>query len=125
MAINGNNIIIGTMSGTTFTPLAATKSNEIQSDCEMIEISSQSVGDWRAFMAGRKSWSVQTSFLVTAASDIRKVLTVGTSYTLLLRDRTNTSSVTGTAILQTCKISAIRGNLCTGSFVFKGNGALA
>ena len=122
--MNGNNIIIGTMSGTTFTPIAATKSNEMQTDCETIEISSPSVGDWRTYMAGRKSWSVQVSFLVTTASNIRQLLSVGTSYTIVMRDRTNTSSVTGTAIMTTCKISATRGNLVTGSFVFKGTGAL-
>lgn len=122
--MNGNNIIIGTMSGTTFTPIAATKSNEMQTDCETIEISSPSVGDWRTYMAGRKSWSVQVSFLVTAASNIRQLLSVGTSYTIVMRDRNNTSSVTGTAIMTTCKISATRGNLVTGSFVFKGTGAL-
>lgn len=122
--MNGNNIIIGTMSGTTFTPIAATKSNEMQTDCETIEISSPSVGDWRTYMAGRKSWSVQVSFLVTAASNIRQLLSVGTSYTIVMRDRTNTSSVTGSAIMTTCKISATRGNLVTGSFVFKGTGAL-
>ena len=122
--MNGNNIIIGTMSGTTFTPIAATKSNEMQTDCETIEISSPSVGDWRTYMAGRKSWSVQVSFLVTAASNIRQLLNVGTSYTIVMRDRTNTSSVTGSAIMTTCKISATRGNLVTGSFVFKGTGAL-
>lgn len=122
--MNGNNIIIGTMSGTTFTPIAATKSNEMQTDCETIEISSPSVGDWRTYMAGRKSWSVQVSFLVTAASNIRQLLNVGTSYTIVMRDRNNTSSVSGSAIMTTCKISATRGNLVTGSFVFKGTGAL-
>lgn len=122
--MNGNNIIIGTMSGTTFTPIAATKSNEMQTDCETIEISSPSVGDWRTYMAGRKSWSVQVSFLVTAASNIRQLLSVGTSYTIVMRDRNNTSSVSGSAIMTTCKISATRGNLVTGSFVFKGTGAL-
>ena len=122
--MNGNNIIIGTMSGTTFTPIAATKSNEMQTDCETIEISSPSVGDWRTYMAGRKSWSVQVSFLVTTASNIRQLLSVGTSYTIVMRDRTNTSSVSGSAIMTTCKISATRGNLVTGSFVFKGTGAL-
>lgn len=122
--MNGNNIIIGTMSGSTFTPIAATKSNEMQTDCETIEISSPSVGDWRTYMAGRKSWSVQVSFLVTAASNIRQLLNVGTSYTIVMRDRNNTSSVSGSAIMTTCKISATRGNLVTGSFVFKGTGAL-
>lgn len=118
--MNGNNILIY-MNGSA---IAGTKSNDVQTECETIEISSPSIGDWRAFMAGRKSWSVQTSFLVTATSSVRQLLNVGTSYTLVFRDRTNTYSVSGTAILTTCKITATRGNLCTGSFAFQGTGAL-
>ena len=60
MAINGNNIIIK-KGGTA---IAATKSNEITVDCETIEISSPSIGDWRSFIAGRKEWSVTTNFLI-------------------------------------------------------------
>lgn len=119
--MNGNNILVY-LNGTA---IAATKSNEIQTDCDMIEISSPSVGDWRTYMAGHKKWSVQTAFLVTAGADIRKLLNIGTSYTLVIRDRSGSNSVSGTAILTSCRISAIRGNLATGQFAFTGSGALA
>ena len=119
--MNGNNILIYLNDSA----IAGTKSNEMQTDCDMIEISSPSVGDWKTYMAGRKGWTVQTSFLVTAVSNIRQLLNVGTSYTLVFRDRSNTSSVTGTAILQTCRITATRGNLIQGQFSFQGSGALS
>lgn len=122
-AINGNNIYV-TLGGTI---IAGTRSNEIQTDCDMIEISNPNSGDWRQYMAGRKDWSVQTSFLVTNVTNIRQLLNIGTSYNLVFRDRNSTSgaSVSGTAILKTCKISSVRGNLVTGSFAFQGSGALS
>lgn len=122
-AINGNNIYI-TLGGTM---IAGSKSDEIQTDCDMIEISNPNSGDWRQYMAGRKDWSVQTSFLVTNVTNIRQLLNIGTSYNLVFRDRNSTSgaSVSGTAILKTCKISSVRGNLVTGSFAFQGTGALS
>lgn len=122
-AINGNNILIY-LGGTA---IAGTKSNEIQTDCDMIEVTNPSSGAWRQYVAGRKEWTVQTSFLVTAVTNIRQLLNVGTSYTVVFKDRASTSgaSVTGTAILKTCKISAIRGNLVTGSFAFQGTGTLS
>ena len=119
--MNGNNILVVLNN----TPIAGTKSNEIQTDCDIIEISSPTVGDWKTYMAGRKDWSINTSFLVSSASDIQKLLTVGTSYTIVIRDRNSTSSVTGTAILKTCRISATRGSLVQGQFSFKGSGALS
>lgn len=121
-AIIGNNIFV-TLDGTI---IAGTRSNEIQTDCDMIEISNPNSGVWRQYMAGRKDWTVQTSFLVTSVTNIRQLLNVGTSYTLVFRDRNSTSgaSVSGTAILKTCKISSVISNLVQGTFVFQGNGAL-
>lgn len=121
-AIIGNNIFV-TLDGTI---IAGTRSNEIQTDCDMIEISNPNSGVWRQYMSGRKDWTVQTSFLVTSVTNIRQLLNVGTSYTLVFRDRNSTSgaSVSGTAILKTCKISSVISNLVQGTFVFQGNGAL-
>ena len=122
--MNGNNIIIRDSAGTL---LAATKSNEWQTEAETIEVSSPTQGAWRAYIAGRKEWSVTTSFLVTAVNDIKKCLNIGTSYTLNFCENTTNYPVklTGSAILKTCKITATKGNLCTGSFQFVGNGELA
>lgn len=118
--MNGNNILIYQGS----TAIAGTKSNDIQVDCQMIETANPSSGGWQQFMAGRKNWTVQTSWLLSAVSDLQKLLTVGTTYTLIFKDRSGTSGVKGTAILQSAKITATRGSLCQGQFVFQGSGAL-
>ena len=121
--MNGNNIIIRDSAGTL---IAATKSNEWQTEAETIEVSSPTQGAWRSYIAGRKEWSVTTSFLVGDASKITKCLNIGTSYTLNFCENTTNYPVklTGTAILKICKITATKGNLCTGSFQFVGNGEL-
>ena len=129
MAINGNNIIIK-KGGTA---IAATKSNEITVDCETIEISSPSIGDWRSFIAGRKEWSVTTNFLIRSEADIKNrlyennQLTVGQIYSLTICTNATggATHLTGNAILKTYKVTATRGNLCMGSFVFIGVGSLA
>jgi predicted secreted protein len=117
----GNNILVY-LNGTA---IAGTKSNEIQTDCDMIEVTNQNSAQWRQYLAGRKNWSVSTGFLVLAAADTKKLLNVGTTYTLRFRDRAGTSILQGQAIMKQCKISAARGSLATGSFTFQGSGELA
>lgn len=121
MAANGNTLLV--YKGNSV--IAGTKSNEIQCGCETIEVRSPTQGQWRSFIAGRKEWSVNVSYLVAVASDVEdNILTVGQTYTLNMYDRTGWLILSGQAICTTCKITATRGNLITGSFVFKGNGAL-
>lgn len=136
MAKNGNNIIV--YSGGT--AIAGTRSSEIQSGAELIEVSDPTQGNptqgtWRQYIAGRKEWSVTVGFLVLSDSalaisnktGIQDLLQVGNTFTLKIKERTAADSdgVTGTAILKTCKITMTRGNLVQGSFQFTGNGALS
>lgn len=121
MAQLGNNILVY-LNGTA---IAGTKSNEIQTECDMIEVTNQNSAQWRQYLAGRKNWSVSTGFLVLAAADTKKLLNVGMTYTLRFRDRAGTSILQGQAIMKQCKISAARGSLATGSFTFQGSGELA
>lgn len=120
MAINGNNILIK-LNGTA---IAGCKSHEIQTGCETIEISSPSQGAWREYIAGRKEWSVSVSYLVPAVANLADLLTVGTTYTLVIADRANASSLSGSAILTQCKQTFTRGNLVQGSFTFQGTASL-
>lgn len=122
MAILGNNIIVY-MGGTA---IAGTRSDEIQTECETIPIASATNSDWVHKIAGRKSWSLNVGFLVLADSDVRKALLVGSTVTLKFKGRnaTDANGLSGSAIIKTCKISAIRGNLATGSFAFEGTGPL-
>ena len=120
MAINGNNIIVYQGS----TAIAGTRSNEIETDCEVIEISSSTQGEWREYIKGRKEWGVTTSFLVAGVADVTTLLTVGTTYTLVFKGRNETGGVSGSATLTKCRITANVNNLIQGSFSFKGNGPL-
>lgn len=122
MAIQGNNIIV-LMSGQA---IAGTKSDELQVDCETIEIASATDQGWTHYISGRKSWSLTVGWLVLANTDVRKVLLAGSVVTIKIKGRgeSDSSGVSGSAILKTVKITATRGNLAQGSFAFVGNGPL-
>ena len=121
MAVLGNNIIVF-MNGTA---IAGTKSDEIQVDCETIEIASATDQAWTHYISGRKSWSLTVGFLVLANADIRKVLNNGSNVTLKIMGRgDNNSALTGNAIMRTHKMTFTRGNLAQGSIQFIGNGPL-
>ena len=127
MALNGNEIIVYAYVNSTWTAIAATKSDEFDVSADTIEVASSTTGEWRDYIAGRKEWSLNVSWLVSVVADIRKVLNVGTKYQLRIGARTYAaaSGLTGYAILESCKITATRGNLVQGSFSFNGAGALA
>ena len=121
--MNGNNILI--FLGDSV--IAATKSHEIQTECETIEISGVSSSAWRERIAGRRSWSVNVNYLVTSEADLSKLLQIGNSYTITIQARNHQqggTNVSGTAILTQCKQTYTRGNLCVGSFQFTGSGPL-
>ena len=122
MAVLGNNIIV-LMGGTA---IAGTKSDELKVDCETIEIASATDQGWVHYLAGRKSWSLNVGWLLLANTDVRKALQVGSSVTIKLKGRgaTDASGLSGSAIIKTCKITAVRGNIAQGSFAFVGNGPL-
>ena len=124
--MNGNYIVIGTVSGQTFTPLAAVKSQDIQNGADTIEKASSSQQNWKEFIAGRKEWGINVNYLVleNANTNVRDVLKVGDTYTLRIKDRDGNYSITGNAICTQCKQTYSNGNLCAGSFAFKGTGAL-
>lgn len=120
MATNGNNILIY-VGGSL---VAGTRSDEIQTDAGLIEISSPDTGDWAAFIAGRKTWAFSQSWLLPAAADLSRLLQVGTTVTIRIVGRGESLGLTGSAIVRTCKITNTRGNLANGSFAFQGTGPL-
>ena len=126
MATLGNNIIVQIQSGQNWVAVGAARTDEIQVDGEQIEIASKTSGQWRQFLAGRNTWSVQTSYLVTAASDIRELLKVNTTVRLRIGGSTMATGdyLTGYAIIKTQKLTAPIGGLANGTIVFLGNGAL-
>ena len=120
MAQKGNNILVYRGSNI----IAGTRTNDIQTDCDMLEVTNPNSATWRMFKAGRKGWKIDTGFLVLAANATEELLNVGTSYTLQFRDRNGSTILEGTAILKTCKISSNISSLVQGSFSFQGTGAL-
>ncbi len=102
------------------------KSDDIEVVCGTNEVASATQGDWREFIADRKEWQVTTNYLVQSntGNEIDKVLSVGVKYPVKFIDNTSLSELRGYAICVSAKISAIKGNLVTGSFQFKGTGAL-
>lgn len=127
MAINGNTIYISSGTGTTAL-IAATKSNEIQTGCDKIEISSPNSGDWKDYLAGKKEWSFSVNWLISSRTDLRKLLYSGNTYDIGICGKVGNSAsriLTGRALCTQAKITATRGNLCVGTFSFIGCGALA
>ena len=120
MAINGNNILIY-VNGAV---VAGTRSNEVQTNRELIEIASPTSGEWRQFITGRKDWGFTVSWLVSSHSDIQQLLLSAGVVTVRIVGRGETLGLTGRAIVQTCRMTFTRGNLAQGSLQLKGTGAL-
>jgi predicted secreted protein len=131
MATNGNNILV--YKGSTL--IAGMRSNDIQADTDLIEISSPASGLWRHYITGRKSCTLTVGYLVltdsalgvSGGNGVRDLLQVGNSFTLhfKVRSATDVSGVSGTFILKTAKITSTRFNLVQGSFQFQLTGALS
>ena len=121
--MNGNNIIIA-LDGE---PIAGTKSNDMKSSCGTIETASPDTGEWKTYIAGRKDWSVNTTFLVLSEAGVAALLNVGTEYTLTIESNTagGVTHLEGRALMTACQVTATKGNIMTGSFSFVGNGELA
>lgn len=110
------------------TAIASSKSCTIDVEGEAIEVSSATDGDWTHYIAGRKSWQVTVSFLVAATNDYTSLLDVGTTYTLGIAGSAGMNTppaLRGSAICTRCSVTATKGNIAQGSFVFIGNGPLA
>lgn len=120
--MKGNNLLIGNNGA----PLYGAKSCDIEVDCDTVEYSSPSSGTWRNFIAGRKSWTITCSYLVrdnNVPSDMNRV---GQTFQLKVypRESLPAQQLTGDAICTSWKVTATRGNLVQGTFVFQGTGPL-
>lgn len=124
--ILGNDLIIAIATGSeTPTAIASSKSCDIETNCELKEISSPASSIYRTYIPGRKTWRVVVNFLVqTTASAVLSAKNIGTTYALkaYIRNNSSVDYFQGTAILQQAKVTGTRGNLLTGSWVFVGSG---
>lgn len=126
--ITGGDIIIYKWTGTAWTAIAKTRSDELQSQCEMLEKASSTQQKWKEFESGRAEWGLNVGWLITEEADINKVLLVGEKIRIHVGASGGYSGgaggVTGYLIIQQCKMTMNQGHLATGSFVAKGTGPL-
>ena len=121
MILHGKDLLILDSSNNAI--VAMSKSCDVDINCETIEVSSSTNGVSKTYIPGRTDWSVSVSYIVTAGEVATDLLRVGDTVTLQIKE-VNSSALTGTAIIQQCKITATKGDLAQGSFVFKGSGTL-
>ena len=124
--VHGNNIFISLDEYSA--PFACTKSNDIDTGCKAIEVSSPNTGDWEENIAGRKSWGFSVSWLVGSSTDIKNLLMVGNTYNITVISRgssANSSVLTGSALCTAAKVTLTKGSIANGTFTFKGTGPLA
>ena len=123
MVIHGRKIIVK-VGGTA---IAGAKSCEISIKGDQIETASPTTGEWRDFIAGRKEWSVTCGHLIPASGTPLKsnAAMVNTVVTLTIETDMTGDTLTGQAIVDTWRASGTVGNLATGTFQFRGKGALA
>lgn len=125
--MNGNNVYISIGEGTSSTIIAGTKVNEIQTECETIEISGPNVAEWRQHIVKRKEWSMSSNYLITNFAQIQGILQSGTEVGIVVVGREGTTMsilLQGRAIVKQGKQSFTRGKLAQGSWKFIGNGPL-
>ena len=122
--MNGKDIIIVLSQNGTALAGTAVKSHDITTAADTIEKASSTQQDWREYLAGRKAWSINMSYLVTTGAKIHWELKAGETFTVTVADNNSNYRLTGTAILETAKQTYTVGNLANGSFVLKGSGPL-
>lgn len=101
--------------------IAASKTCTISRKLETIEVSTPDSEQSREYIAGRETWEVSISTLV---SDFVTAIEQIDRSTVTLKMMQGGRGMTGTAICTECKITATKGNLAQGSFKFQGTGPL-
>ena len=122
--MTGQDIIVILSQGSTVVASAAIRSDEINTACPSIERASATQQGWKEVLAGRKSWSLTLNYLMLAAARLRDVLLIGQMFDVTIRDKSNTSTLTGKALMTAAKQTHTVGNLCQGSFSLEGSGPL-
>lgn len=124
--IKGKNIIV--MAGGV--ALAACKSCEIETECELKEYASPSSSDARNYLAGRTSWQITTNHLISSGYLSTFLKKPGQTVTIVIGeygdDLTSAigATLTGMAIVAQARVTATTGNLAQGSWKFQGTGPL-
>lgn len=117
----GKDLLICNSSGTAL--IAAARSCEVVTECEMIETASPTSGTARTYIPGRTGWSITVGYL-TSAPTTDLMMVGGSPVTVQVKIRGG-AAVQGSALFKTCKVSGTVGNLAQGSFVLQGTGPLS
>lgn len=123
--LKGNDIIIGNMVNGEVYPFAASTTCDIELNCDVKEVSSPSSGAYRSYIPGRKMWTVRLGYLVnTSGFAVLNLKNIGNTYHIKCYVRNNPviDQFEGDAVLTQARITATKGNLVTGSWVFQGSG---
>ena len=122
--MTGKDIIVILSQNSVAVASTCIRSQDIQTQSDLIEVASASQQSWREYIAGRKGWSLTVNYLVLAAAQLSDLLLTGQVFGVTVKDVGNTTSLTGTAIMATAKQTATVGNICQGTFQLQGTGAL-
>lgn len=119
MAISGD-IFMLKMNGQVIASGGLT-GNDIETQCDTLEIASATQGQWREHIPGRKTWKMSASWLMLSTATMSTLLQSGQVFSMVAYDRQQVrNTVYGQARLEQCRIDATVGNLVRGLFQFKG-----
>ena len=122
--IHGEDLILA-LNGT---PLAASKSCNIDKSQSFIGVASPTDGQWEASVPKKRSWSLSSDCLL-ATMDAYKTLNAawkaGTALTVRFFDTEYNENETGTVYIEKLSLSASKGNLAKMSVSLKGSGPLS
>ena len=127
-ARNGNTVLVYFLVGNVYAAVGGIKTNSIEHGTDLVEVSGPTTGKFKEYITGRKDWKITINYLVITDDGIRDILRVGQTFTLQFKPRNenvNMYGVQGNAIMKNCEITATRGNLIKGNFVFQGTGELS
>ncbi len=104
--------------------VAAARSCSISKNVDDSEVSNPASTGTRNYIAGRMSWTVSITKLVTVAHTFFENLDQEVRLSFMVRG-SSTDRMTGNAIVKNAEVSGTVGSLATGNFTFQGSGPLA
>ena len=93
MAILGKNFVVSWDASGELLPIAGGRTDEIQTDCDIIKVSSPNDGEWEHSIAGRKSWSISVGWLMVNGGDNNNLLRVGETYEISFAPQSGTTGI--------------------------------
>lgn len=125
MKILGSNLILGTETGGTFSPVAYSRSCEINEDRDTIETASPHSGQWREHRAGRCGWTMTCECLLSDnESALETAFRIGAPIPVTCRARDGSFRYSGNAIITSLRISGRLHEMATYSISLQGTGEL-